>query len=790
MATPRIHYTDSDSGRSGTPSPKLAAEPQAPLLLPEIPPLDSAVAAADADSDDSADADAVAVVEHLQCDVCEKTYTDRAAWEVHRRRKHLFCKECSMAFKDYRAMNYHLAYSKRHIVCGMCFIEFKSAAGLKVHVRQFHREQLEIFCPGCQQQFPFQSAVVQHIEGNDCEGISRTDFHHRMVADVFPDSAAPLDNTTDIPGLDKMYKVKPAPTTRMNPSTGQRLLAGLVPTDDSAKERPAILRTNWTREEEVARDRAKNKHRLETMISHWDEIQQAFVCPNSRCRKKFRDRRAGPMSLLQHLNSATHDPHNYACHACGKYFLTSACVLQHVESGLCGKKSTIPQVTLTQQQADRHAAVLEDMRTKAAMTSTDMGWACPDEDEEETRHAASNIPPPSNPTDGEFGGACPPSPMRNWQDRRFTPGYGTGKMRDDGPYYDEHGRRRKKSESDDDEEEEVRRHRLSPPGGAYRPRPPESEATTRYDRPQVSEAPSRPQYGGRPQESEATTLRQQFQRQQEQYQRQQQQYARQQQQQQRYETPQPIETEPSIRGQRQQYTQQQHGQPPPYNPHQQQQQQAEPSKWAAPTPFRQQFEEHLYQQRENYYRAQSTATDGQSSKYPQSLDTPSSHRGGYDERQQQYARQQQAENAHPYRPAASQRPQQPDRNQFPNRSPNPSNDNPHRQPAHRPHQPERPQHQQQTRPQYQYPNRRPQQEANNGPDELALQLRAMKSLDDTSDSDPEDQARMVREAYRRAWMQRTGQGGYEGGDGEGYGDGEEEEEEEGESEEESVRLVL
>ncbi|KAL1961114.1 hypothetical protein VTO42DRAFT_3059 [Malbranchea cinnamomea] len=101
---------------------------------------------------------------------CNLTFPTVKAMQKHKMLavEHEYCSRCDEDFPDENHYIYHKLQSSRHIACHVCGEEFKSEGGKDAHIKQFHRDDQEIACPGCGDIFTRAAALMSHIERDDC----------------------------------------------------------------------------------------------------------------------------------------------------------------------------------------------------------------------------------------------------------------------------------------------------------------------------------------------------------------------------------------------------------------------------------------------------------------------------------------------------------------------------------------------------------------------------------------------------------------------------------------------
>ncbi|KAL2444116.1 hypothetical protein ABEF95_015042 [Exophiala dermatitidis] len=133
---------------------------------------------------------------------CFRHFSSREAMITHKIKDpdHSYCEKCDVDCEDDMLLFIHQLGSAAHICCPVCALEFKTAAGRDRHLEQNHRTAQKLDCAGCQERFTSASALMHHIENDECSVIRQTDFQMQRAEkqihkDAFLASGEPFSTT-------------------------------------------------------------------------------------------------------------------------------------------------------------------------------------------------------------------------------------------------------------------------------------------------------------------------------------------------------------------------------------------------------------------------------------------------------------------------------------------------------------------------------------------------------------------------------------------------------------------
>ncbi|BDD55272.1 hypothetical protein MAP00_000810 [Monascus purpureus] len=107
---------------------------------------------------------------------CPEVFASVREMKAHKIRdpEHDYCRRCDLDFEDEERLLLHklkmntIEQRNDHIACPICGVDFKSDGGRAFHIRQNHRADQDLVCCGCQEHFKTASALVRHIEFDEC----------------------------------------------------------------------------------------------------------------------------------------------------------------------------------------------------------------------------------------------------------------------------------------------------------------------------------------------------------------------------------------------------------------------------------------------------------------------------------------------------------------------------------------------------------------------------------------------------------------------------------------------
>ncbi|KAI9891418.1 MAG: hypothetical protein M1814_002737 [Vezdaea aestivalis] len=318
----------------------------------------------------------------LEC--CSITFENERKLIDHKVKasEHNYCKLCNADFEDDEKLSLHKVLSSLHINCPVCFLDFKTLGGRDRHLRQLHKQDQEIACPGCQIKFPRAGALVFHLEKGKCKEVAPDEFfadieykavvNHYLSGDVEGSYSQTQEwaNKTAVAhdGPLPPEKMKPLIADRNEfPELGKDLLEALpdsprlidIDPDDTVhpldsasqvggpmarkKYIDAFYNENWD-QNVPARSRAIDTEREKLMtavqdvitdeegVMHWDRYWNStvnrYICPLPICRRGFEQ--LG--QLHNHLRFESHTSQTYQCPSCLKKFKSLTAIIQHAES--------------------------------------------------------------------------------------------------------------------------------------------------------------------------------------------------------------------------------------------------------------------------------------------------------------------------------------------------------------------------------------------------------------------------------------------------------------------------
>ncbi|EXJ84839.1 hypothetical protein A1O3_05513 [Capronia epimyces CBS 606.96] len=152
---------------------------------------------------------------------CFKHFSSKEAMISHKRKdpNHSYCALCDVDCDDDMLLFIHQLGSSAHICCPVCAQEFKSTGGRDRHVEQSHRTAQKLECAGCRALFSSASALMYHIENDECSVIRLEDFQmQRAEKQIHKDACVASGELFSAPS-----SVQQAPTV-LNTNNGTDLL--------------------------------------------------------------------------------------------------------------------------------------------------------------------------------------------------------------------------------------------------------------------------------------------------------------------------------------------------------------------------------------------------------------------------------------------------------------------------------------------------------------------------------------------------------------------------------------
>ncbi|PWY88917.1 hypothetical protein BO70DRAFT_359231 [Aspergillus heteromorphus CBS 117.55] len=132
---------------------------------------------------------------------CRLYFASDVAMKKHKVIEHEYCIRCDEDFEDDERYLIHRIQSEKHIVCPMCASEFRCEGGRDTHIRNLHRAHQRVTCVGCKQKFNQASALVRHIEEDDCPEIPMTRLLHEQSKKFIIKEALRTGEGTGLPTL-------------------------------------------------------------------------------------------------------------------------------------------------------------------------------------------------------------------------------------------------------------------------------------------------------------------------------------------------------------------------------------------------------------------------------------------------------------------------------------------------------------------------------------------------------------------------------------------------------------
>ncbi|KAF3939375.1 hypothetical protein ABW19_dt0207944 [Dactylella cylindrospora] len=226
---------------------------------------------------------------------------------------HEYCKRCDEDFPDAETRERHILGSNKHITCFICKLEFQTNAGLVLHMAHIHQQGDPGLCPECLEQFPSQSGLLQHVEGNLCSGgLKAKDIRAAILSSQrVENERLRLENQGRVGRATEMVEVE---------------------REDFINSFSHFKIYDEKVDPEIPRPHPDSRIRANANWYHAD--LRAWKCPFPDCGRKF----AVITGFEQHLNSGTHNMKSFVCPGCKSKFTTTSAMLQHIESNVCRLK--------------------------------------------------------------------------------------------------------------------------------------------------------------------------------------------------------------------------------------------------------------------------------------------------------------------------------------------------------------------------------------------------------------------------------------------------------------------
>ncbi|EXJ94427.1 hypothetical protein A1O1_02822 [Capronia coronata CBS 617.96] len=154
---------------------------------------------------------------------CFRHFSSREAMIAHKTKdpNHSYCALCDVDCGDDMLLFIHQLGTSAHICCPVCAQEFKSAGGRDRHVEQNHRTAQNIDCAGCHAKFASASALMYHIENDQCSVIKLEDFQMQRAEKQIHKEACVANGEIFSTGS-SMQSIQRAPTiSSINNGTNQ-----------------------------------------------------------------------------------------------------------------------------------------------------------------------------------------------------------------------------------------------------------------------------------------------------------------------------------------------------------------------------------------------------------------------------------------------------------------------------------------------------------------------------------------------------------------------------------------
>jgi hypothetical protein len=168
-----------------------------------------------------------------------------------------------------------------------------------------HKKDSPIECPGCASPFPTASALIQHIEQDLCPGHSKTALENAILtSQVALDKVASVGEGGPVSSIRVLNHVDQAiiEQEKLGMGAGSTQLQQLL----------------GKSQRELTFDEEKQLAQLQT--DTWSAYDNCYVCPEPKCRKKFKT----VSSIWQHLSTDVHRAKNFRCPGChSKFFIIS-----------------------------------------------------------------------------------------------------------------------------------------------------------------------------------------------------------------------------------------------------------------------------------------------------------------------------------------------------------------------------------------------------------------------------------------------------------------------------------
>ncbi|PYH98470.1 hypothetical protein BO71DRAFT_316172 [Aspergillus ellipticus CBS 707.79] len=311
---------------------------------------------------------------------CGLYFPSIVAMQKHKVMEHEYCVRCDEDFTDEKRLFIHKLQNTNHIVCPMCGMEFRSEGGRDTHIRNYHRAQQSVTCVGCKQKFNQASALVRHIEADDCPEIPMARLLHEQSKKMIIKEALKHGESTglrELPDPDGPdiseggVKLNPTLLDTKNATLDHPVLSektmgaassALLAFEDEAdipmtpkaplssqpimpKSKPTVKSYNHTAQASAASREPKfdenapfGVNNLDAgytlrMLDHrWDpttffsSVNGLYRCP---CGKEF----TGMKKFEEHVLSKSNSRRTMQCPGCLRVFKSTAALVAHCESG-------------------------------------------------------------------------------------------------------------------------------------------------------------------------------------------------------------------------------------------------------------------------------------------------------------------------------------------------------------------------------------------------------------------------------------------------------------------------